>query len=132
VRQLSAAQAALLRAYAKNPTKRISMQEYGMCKERMDEARMPEFLAKTTLAAIQGGISWFTWWASHDVDRKFEFTPLEYNFGLLTVDNKLKVHGRKCKELAEQYAASRLRSMRSRPSRCRHRRRTLLTRGNGS
>ena len=101
--QLPAAQAALVRAYAKNPTKPIWMQEYGMCKEWVDEARMPEFLEKTTLAAIQGGVSWLTWWASHDVDRKFEFTPLEYDFGLLTVDNKLKAHGRKFKELAEQY-----------------------------
>ena len=41
--------------------------------------------------------------ASHDVDRKFEFNPLEYDFGLLTVDNKIKPQGHKFKELAEHY-----------------------------
>ena len=101
--QLPAAQAALVRAYARNPAKPIWMQEYGMCKEWMPDARMPEFVERTTLAAIHGGVSWFTWWASHDVDRKFEFTPYEYDFGLLTVDNKMKAHGRTFRDLAEQY-----------------------------
>ena len=58
-----------------------------------EPTRIPEFLERTTLAAIQGGVSWLTWWASHDVDRKFELNPLEYEFGLLTVDNKIKPQG---------------------------------------
>jgi hypothetical protein len=102
--QLPAIQAALVRAYAKNPFKPIWLQEYGMCKEWMPaQSRIPEFLERTTLAAIQGGVSWLTWWASHDVDRKFEFNPLEYDFGLLTVDNKIKPQGRKFRELADHY-----------------------------
>jgi endo-1,4-beta-mannosidase len=102
--QLPAIQAALVRAYAGNPFKPIWLQEYGMCNQWMpDESRIPEFLEKTTLAAIQGGVSWLTWWASHDVDRKFELDPLEYGFGLLTVDNKIKPQGRKFRELADRY-----------------------------
>jgi len=101
---MPAAQAALVRAYAKDPAKPIWLQEYGMCKEWMPEvARIPEFLEQTTLAAIEEGVSWFTWWASHDVDHKFELNSLEYDFGLLTVDNKIKPQGRKFRELADQY-----------------------------
>jgi endo-1,4-beta-mannosidase len=101
--QLPAAQAALVRAYAKNPTKPVWMQEYGMCRDWMPCERMPEFVEKTTLAAIRGGVCWFTWWASHDVDSKFEFASFEHSFGLLTVDNKVKAHGHTFKKLAEQY-----------------------------
>ena len=37
------------------------------------------------------------------MDHKFELNSLEYDFGLLTVDNKIKPQGRKFKELADQY-----------------------------
>ena len=101
--QLPAATAALVRAYAKEPAKPIWVQEYGMTKAWLPDARIPQFLEETTLAGIQGGVSWFTWWASHDLDHKFAFEPLEYDFGLITVDNKIKPQGHKFKELAQHY-----------------------------
>jgi hypothetical protein len=48
-------------------------------------------------------VSWFSYWDSHDVDRKFEFNPLEYTLGLLTNDGRVKEQGRVFKQLAEAY-----------------------------
>jgi hypothetical protein len=55
------------------------------------------------LAAIDSGVSWFTYWDSHDVDRKFEFNSLEYSLGLLTNDGRVKEQGRVFKRLADAY-----------------------------
>ena len=46
-------------------------------------------------------MSWFTYWDSHDVDRKFQFNPLEYSLGLLTNDGRVKEQGRVFKQLAD-------------------------------
>ena len=54
-------------------------------------------------AAIEQGVSWFSYWDSHDVDRKFEFNPLEYSLGLLTNDGRVKEQGRVFQRLAEAY-----------------------------
>jgi hypothetical protein len=48
-------------------------------------------------------VSWFTYWDSHDVDRKFEFNTLEYSLGLLARDGRVKEQGRAFKRLAEAY-----------------------------
>jgi len=54
-------------------------------------------------AAIEQGVSWFSYWDSHDVDRKFAFNPLEYSLGLLTNDGRVKEQGRVFQRLAESY-----------------------------
>ncbi|HEY3322113.1 MAG TPA: hypothetical protein VGP72_16730 [Planctomycetota bacterium] len=101
---LAAAMAALARAYGNDPAKPMWVQEYGASDEWMDAKLLPVFMERATLAAIQQGVSYFTWWDSHDVDRKFAFSDsLEYGLGLLTVENKVKEHGRMFKQLAEQY-----------------------------
>jgi hypothetical protein len=69
----------------------------------MPEADIPRWLEITVTQAIQNGVSWFTWWASHDVSREYEFHPFEYGLGLMTVDNRIKEQGRKFKELAKHY-----------------------------
>jgi hypothetical protein len=48
-------------------------------------------------------VSWFSYWDSHDVDRKFDFNPLEYTLGLLTNDGKVKPAGHVFKGLAENF-----------------------------
>jgi hypothetical protein len=55
------------------------------------------------LAAIEEGVSWFSYWDSHDVDRRFAFNSLEYSLGLLTNDGKVKEQGRVFKQLADAY-----------------------------
>ncbi len=101
--KLMAGMAALVRAYGKDMKKPVWAQEFGMSREWVKEKRIPEFAEKAVTAGIEGGVSWFTWWCSHDIDRKFEFPSLEYDLGLLTVDQKVKDVGRKFKELAEAY-----------------------------
>jgi hypothetical protein len=53
-------------------------------------------------------VSWFTYWDSHDVDRKFAFNPLEYSLGLLTNDGHVKEQGRGFKQLADAYRGKRV------------------------
>jgi hypothetical protein len=101
--KLAAGMAALARAFAGDPAKPIWLQEYGASAEWMDETIIPRFMEATTHAALDEGVAWFTWWASHDVDRRLEFSSLEYELGLITLDNKVKERGRMFKSIAEQY-----------------------------
>jgi hypothetical protein len=55
------------------------------------------------LASIDAGVSWFSYWDSHDVDRRFEFNSLEYSLGLLTNDGRVKEQGKVFKQLADAY-----------------------------
>jgi hypothetical protein len=48
-------------------------------------------------------VAWFTYWDSHDVDRKFSFNPVEYSLGLLTNDGRVKEQGRTFQRLAARY-----------------------------
>jgi endo-1,4-beta-mannosidase len=100
---LSAAMTALARSYGEDPAKPIWLEEFGACSEEMPEADVPIWLEKSMTKAIDQGVSWFTWWASHDIDRRFQFHPFEYTLGLLTLDNKLKPQGRMFKQFADAY-----------------------------
>jgi hypothetical protein len=101
--KLAAGMAILARSLGNAPKKPIWVQEFGVCAEEMPEADIPIWLEKTVTAALGQGVSWFTWWASHDVDRRFQFHPFEYGLGLLTTDNRLKPQGRLFKQIAEAY-----------------------------
>ncbi|MCX6998166.1 MAG: hypothetical protein NTV49_14055, partial [Kiritimatiellaeota bacterium] len=101
--KLAAGMAALARAFAGDPAKPIWLQEYGASAEWMDEKTVPRFLEAATQAAIDEGVAWFTWWASHDVDRRFELSSFEYELGLITLDNKVKDRGQTFKSIAEKY-----------------------------
>lgn len=95
------AMSALARSYAGDASKPVWVQEYGMSEDWMDKAGIPRFLEETTIRSIEGGATWFTWWASHDIDRKFTFAPLEYCLGLISVDQKIKPQGEAFRRLAE-------------------------------
>lgn len=101
--QLLAAMGALARAYAGEPQKPVWIQEFGASEEWMTPAQIETFVEKTILAAIDTGVNWFTFWASHDLDRKFKVGALEYSMGLITVDNKIKKRGEIFKRIAEGY-----------------------------
>ena len=94
---------ALARAYAGDPHKPIWIQEYGASETWMPKKDIPAYVERTTLAGVEAGVSWHTWWASHDIDRKFRFAELEYGLGLLTVDNKPKEGTQAFKAVADAY-----------------------------
>jgi endo-1,4-beta-mannosidase len=101
--KLSAGMAALARSLGNDPAKPMWVEEFGACSVEMPEADVPRWLEASVLAAIDGGVSWFTWWGSHDVDRRFQFNAFEYELGLMAVDNRIKEQGRKFNELARAY-----------------------------
>jgi len=101
--RLLAAMAALIRSYAGTPQKPVWAGEFNTCIDALSEKQQAEWLEKAVLAAINQGVSWFSYWDSHDVDRKFSFNPLEYSLGLLTNDGRVKEQGRVFKQLADAY-----------------------------
>jgi hypothetical protein len=101
--RLLAGMASLIRSYAGDPRKPVWAEEFNTCIETLTEKQQAEWLEKAVLAAIESGVSWFTYWDSHDVDRRFEFNALEYSLGLLGNDNRIKPQGRVFQQLAEAY-----------------------------
>jgi endo-1,4-beta-mannosidase len=101
--KLLAAMATLIRSYAGDSRKPVWAEEFNTCIEALNEKQQAEWLDKAVLDAIDSGVSWFTYWDSHDVDRKFEFNSLEYSLGLLTNDGKVKEQGWVFKRLADEY-----------------------------
>jgi endo-1,4-beta-mannosidase len=107
--KLLAAMATLIRSYAGTSAganasagdtrKPVWAEEFNTCIETLGEKQQAEWLEKAVLAAIASGVGWFTYWDSHDVDRKFDFNPLEYSLGLLTNDGRVKEQGRVFKQL---------------------------------
>jgi len=101
--KLMAAMAMLIRSYAGDRRKPVWAEEFNTCIEALNEKQQAEWLEKAVLASIGAGVSWFSYWDSHDVDRKFEFNSLEYSLGLLTNDDRVKEQGRVFKQLADAY-----------------------------
>jgi endo-1,4-beta-mannosidase len=101
--KLLAGMAALIRSYAGSNEKPVFAGEFNTCIKELPEKGQAEWLDKAVHAGIEQGVSWFTYWDSHDVDRKFEFNPLEYSLGLLTNDGRVKEQGRVFQRLAEAY-----------------------------
>jgi hypothetical protein len=101
--KLLAAMATLIRSYAGTQQKPVFAGEFNTCIKELTDEQQAEWLDRTVHAAIAEGVSWFTYWDSHDVDRKYDFNPLEYTLGLLTNDGKVKPAGQVFKRLAENY-----------------------------
>ena len=74
--KLIAGMAALVRAFANDPAKPVWVQEFGISPEWIDRKLIPRFVEETMHAAIDEGVSWFTWWSSHDMPRKLEMNSL--------------------------------------------------------
>lgn len=101
--RLIAALSALVRAYAGDVRKPVWVGEFNTCIETLSERQQAEWLEKAVTSAVETGVSWFTYWDSHDVDRKFTFHSLEYSLGLLTNNGREKEQGRVFRELAQAY-----------------------------
>jgi endo-1,4-beta-mannosidase len=101
--KLLSGMAALIRSYAGSQQKPVWAGEFNTCIMELPEKGQAEWLEKSVTAAIEQGVSWFSYWDTHDVNRKFEFNPLEYSLGLLTNDGRVKDQGRVFKQLADAY-----------------------------
>jgi endo-1,4-beta-mannosidase len=95
--------AALVRSYAGNPHKPVWAGEFNTCIEELTEKQQAAWLERAVTQAADSGVNWFTYWDSHDVNRKFAFNSLEYSLGLLTNDGRVKEQGRVFKQLAAAY-----------------------------
>ncbi len=100
---LIAGMAALARSIGDAPTKPMWAQEFGACNVEMPEADVPRFMERAIEAGIEHGVSWFTWWSSHDVSRRFDFNPFEYTLGLIDDRGRIKPQGRRFRALADRY-----------------------------
>ena len=101
--QLSAAMTALARSYGAAPAKPIWLQEFGACDTEMPAADIARWLELAVEGAVAQGVSWFTWWCSHDVDRALDFHPFEYDLGLIDSRNRIKDRGHTFRQLADAY-----------------------------
>lgn len=79
-------------AYAADPARKVWVQEYGITDEWTDPENFGRYIRRSMLAAARCDSLWgFTWWCSHDIDRRFrDFQPLEYGLGLLDGNNRPK------------------------------------------
>lgn len=100
---LPAATAALIRAYAGDSGKPVWCQEYGASEAWAPDVSIAQFIRETTLAGIKGGVNWFTWWSSHDLNPAMAFPSQEYHFGLVSHDHKIKPQGHAFKAVAEAW-----------------------------
>lgn len=101
--KLLASMAALIRSYAGRQRVPVWAGEFNTCIDSLDESGQGQWLERAVEAAIAEGVAWFTYWDSHDVDRKFSFNPVEYTLGLLTNEGRLKEQGRTFQKLAARY-----------------------------
>jgi endo-1,4-beta-mannosidase len=101
--KLLAAMATLVRSYSGDPGKLVWAEEFNTCIEALTPRQQAEWLERSVLSAMDAGVNWFTYWDSHDTNRKFAFDPVEYSLGLLTNDGKVKDQGRIFQELAKSY-----------------------------
>jgi hypothetical protein len=101
--KLLAGMAALIRAYAGSAQKPVWAGEFNTCIASLSEKQQAQWLEKAVLASIGEGVNWFSYWDSHDLNRKFTFNPVEYTLGLLTIDGRVKDQGRVFQDLARTY-----------------------------
>lgn len=100
--QLQSAMAALVRSYGSNPRKPIWIQEFGL-RPNPEVSDFSKWLELVVTNGMEGGVSWFTWWGSHDIDHRFKFSPEQHTRGLITCDNKIKEQGYMFRRLADAY-----------------------------
>jgi hypothetical protein len=102
--RLAPAMAALVRARAGDPAKPVWLQEFGAPSFWMGKEAIPRFMEEAVHAAIAGGICRLTWWGSHDIRRDFKFDEIEYDVGLINIENRPKPEALVLKRLAREFS----------------------------
>jgi hypothetical protein len=95
----------LARAYQRDLSRPLWLQEFGASAEWMPVAYIPEFAERTIRnAATCAGLWGFTWWSSHDLNPRLKgFAKLEYDLGLLDSANRVKPAGRLMSKLIGEF-----------------------------
>ena len=95
----------LARAYQRDLSRQVWLQEFGASAEWMPAAYIPEFAERTIRnAAACAGVWGFTWWSSHDLNPRLKgFAKLEYDLGLLDFANRVKPAGRLVAKLIREF-----------------------------
>lgn len=85
----------LAKAHQGDSMRQVWLQEYGVSTDWLQRSSPQDFLKSATMASMRVDNLWgITWWCSHDIDRRLGgFAELEYDLGLLTVDNEIKPLG---------------------------------------
>ncbi len=95
-------------AYQTDLKRKVWVEEIGVANGWMPEAYKPEFMEHAIRNIAATGKAWgITWWCTHDIDPGIkDFNALEYNLGLLDLNNRPKPLGRKFAELAAELRKS--------------------------
>lgn len=98
----------LVKAYQRDGGRPVWLQEFGVAPSWMSLPARHDFVADATRAAATvSGVWAITWWCSHDIDRALGgFADLEYDLGLLTVDNEVKPSGRRFRRVVAELRAA--------------------------
>lgn len=85
----------LANAYAVRENRKVWIQEFGISPLWANPNEFGRFVYESMLNATRSdNLFGFTFWCSHDVDRKFVFDEIEYDLGLFDVNNKIKPLGK--------------------------------------
>ena len=84
--------------------KPVWVQEFGCSEAWGDAGEREAYLRGSVTHAVAAGATWFTWWCSHDIDRRYRFNELEYSLGLLTVDNQPKALAKTFRDLVLEFS----------------------------
>ncbi len=89
-------------AYHTDLSRSVWVEETGASSAWMPESYMPEFMEHSIRNIVATGKAWgVTWWCSHDIDPSIKsFDKLEYQLGLLDLENRPKPMGRMFAKLA--------------------------------
>lgn len=84
----------LARAFGETRERPVWLQEIGVSPGWLRGADVAEFAGSIVTEALKANPWAMTWWGSHDIDRRLAgFDELEYDLGLLTVENEVKPVG---------------------------------------
>ena len=91
----------LAKAYHDDPHRAIWIQEFGASTAWMPSDAIADFAEETIRSAATCADVWgFTWWCSHDLDPQLHgFDPLEYDLGLIDVQQQVKPAGQRIAQL---------------------------------
>ena len=94
----------MAKAFSNNPDRKYWVQEFGTASDVYDD-EMNEFVIKSIEAMYTSENLWgISWWCTHNIARNYSsFDDIEYELGLLDINNKPMPAGRMFKEVVAKY-----------------------------